>query len=68
MTSNSASSFLTVWPYGATRPNASNLNWVRGQTVPNLVSTMVGSGGRVSIFNATGATHVLMDAVGWYGL
>ncbi len=68
VTSTSGSSYLTVWPYGATRPTASNLNWVRGQTVPNLVSTKVGSGGRVSIYNSAGGTHVLMDVLGWYGL
>ena len=31
----STSSYLTVWPTGASRPVASSLNWSDGQTVPN---------------------------------
>ncbi|HEV8295881.1 MAG TPA: hypothetical protein VGQ20_01245 [Acidimicrobiales bacterium] len=58
--------YLTVWPTGVDRPNASNLNFVPGHTVPNLVSVGVGSGGRISIFNAFGTTHVIVDIVGWY--
>ncbi|MCH7606828.1 MAG: hypothetical protein IH962_06700, partial [Chloroflexi bacterium] len=40
-----AASFLTAWPAGKPRPNASNLNYVAGQTVPNLVIVTVGAGG-----------------------
>jgi hypothetical protein len=32
----SESSFLTVWPKGEARPNASSLNFVAGQTIPNI--------------------------------
>lgn len=44
-------SYLTVWPAGATQPNASNLNMTEGQTVPNLVYASVGAGGKVSILD-----------------
>ncbi len=67
VTQTSSGGFLTVWPAGTARPTASNLNWTTGRTVPNLVSTKVGSGGLVSVFNAAGLTHVLMDVNGWYG-
>jgi len=60
-------SFLTVFPAGATRPLASNLNFVAGQTVPNLVMAKVGADGRVSVFNNLGTTHVIFDVVGWFG-
>ncbi|HEU0131786.1 MAG TPA: MBG domain-containing protein [Mycobacteriales bacterium] len=62
----SLTSYLTVWPYGAARPNASNLNPLRGVTGANLVVVRVGAGGRVSLFNAAGSTHLVADVVGWF--
>ena len=62
-----ASSFLTAWPAGESRPVASNLNFAAGQTVPNLVVVKVGAGGKVSLFNYAGTTHMIADVSGWYG-
>jgi Bacterial Ig-like domain (group 3) len=45
-TGPTASSFVTVYPDGGTRPVASNLNFTRGQTIPNLVVVPVGATGR----------------------
>ena len=59
-------SFLTVWPTGETKPNASNLNVVGAQTVPNMVIAKVGSGGKVSIFNSAGSVDVVVDVLGWF--
>jgi hypothetical protein len=59
-------SFLTVWPKGATRPVASNLNFTAGVSVPNLVTARVGDGGSVSIFNDLGTVDVVADVQGWY--
>jgi hypothetical protein len=39
--------FVTVYGAGATRPGVSDLNFVKGQTVPNLVIAPVGTGGVV---------------------
>ncbi len=64
--SPSAPSFLTVWPAGDTRPTASNLNFVAGLVVPNLVVVKVGFVGRVSIYNNSGAVNVLADVVGYF--
>ena len=58
--------FVTAYPTGATRPVASNLNFVAGQTVPNAVAVKVGSGGRVSIFNSAGTSHLVADVAGWH--
>jgi hypothetical protein len=60
-------SYLTVYPSGATRPLASNLNFGAGQTVPNLVTVKVGVDGNVKVYNAAGQTHVIFDVIGWYG-
>jgi hypothetical protein len=67
VTDPSAGSFLTVFPSNASLPNASNLNFVAGQTVPNLVIVKVGPDGKVKVYNAAGLTHVIFDVVGWYG-
>ncbi len=62
----SSGGFLTVWPAGATRPNASNLNLAPGKVVQNLVIAKVGSNGQVAIYNSTGSTQVIADVVGWF--
>ena len=66
VTEPSQQGFLTVFPTGAARPNASNLNFVAGQTIPNLVIAKVGTNGQVSIYNNLGNTHVIADVVGWF--
>jgi hypothetical protein len=63
----SADSFLTVYPADVVvRPTASNLNFVAGQTVPNLVVVRVPSTGLVDFYNKRGFTNVLADVVGYY--
>lgn len=66
VTNTTASSFLTVWPAGATRPTASNLNWMAGETIPNRVIVPIGSGGRVSVFNPVGSADVIIDVSGYF--
>ena len=41
VTDTTSDSFLTVYPTGESLPNASNLNWIARQTVPNLVTVPV---------------------------
>ncbi|MFD9127237.1 LuxR C-terminal-related transcriptional regulator [Kitasatospora sp. NPDC059571] len=59
--------FLTVYPYGADRPTASNLNWTAGQTIPNLVTVPV-KDGKVSLYAAGGygTVQVIADLAGYY--
>jgi hypothetical protein len=58
--------FVTVWPSGAARPTASNLNLERpNQTIPNLVMVPVGPDGRVNIFT-DGGTHLIADIAGYF--
>ena len=49
-TGANSSGFVTVWPCGTTRPNASNLNLATGGTTPNLVVSKIGQNGTVCIF------------------
>jgi hypothetical protein len=58
-------SYLTVYPDGVTRPLASNLNFVAGQAVPNLVEVALGSNGKVSVYNNSGTVDVIFDVAGW---
>lgn len=65
-TGGTLGSFLTVYPKGATRPNASNLNFTAGQNVPNMVMLPVGADGQVTIFNLAGSTDVIVDVLAWF--
>ena len=54
--------FITVFPAGVTRPNASNLNYVAGQApTPNLVDATLSSSGQVSFYASTGPVHLIAD-------
>ena len=66
VTAPTEAGFLTVYPAGEGRPLASNLNFVAGQTVPNLVTAKLGTGGHLSLYNATGNTSVIADVAGWF--
>jgi hypothetical protein len=57
--------YVTVWPCGAPRPNASNLNVGDAATRPNLVVSKVGDGGRICLFSSN-ATHLIVDFEGWF--
>jgi hypothetical protein len=61
-----AESYLTVWPSGTSRPTVSNLNFIKDQTVPNLVIARVGEGGKVSIYNNVGNVDVVADTQGYF--
>ena len=60
----SATSHLTVWPSGAPRPVASNLNFSPGQVVANLVIVPL-QAGKLSIYNNSGNVNVIADVVGY---
>src|SRR5690606_11884823 len=44
--------YLTVYPCGANRPNASNVNYLAGQVVPNAVFSRVVQVGKVCVFTS----------------
>ena len=65
--SPAAAGFVTVWPAGQTRPNASNLNFSAGQNIPNTVIVPIGVGGKIQLFNGSGGTiQLLADVSGYY--
>ncbi|MEY4175500.1 MAG: hypothetical protein RI900_2665 [Actinomycetota bacterium] len=58
--------FLTVWPAGRTRPVASAINNKAGVVRSNQVIVPVGLNGKISVYNANGSSHVVVDIVGWW--
>ena len=57
--------YVTLYPCGSPRPNASNLNHGAGETIPNLVVTQIGASGKVCVYNLT-PTHLVVDLNGWH--
>jgi CotH kinase protein/Bacterial Ig-like domain/Lamin Tail Domain/Chitobiase/beta-hexosaminidase C-terminal domain/Fn3 associated len=63
----SAAGYITVYPCGEARPDASNLNYVEGSVVPNAVIARVGNGGKVC-FYSDAETDLLVDVSGYFTL
>ena len=57
--------YLTAFPAGTALPNASNLNFKLGETIPGLAVVKLGSGAGLSIFTST-STHVIGDVMGYF--
>ena len=58
------SGFLTVFPCGAALPEASNVNYVAGDVVPNAVLAKVGAGGAVCVYSYA-ETDLIVDVNGY---
>lgn len=59
--------FVTVYPGGGGRPEASNLNVSGpGRTVANLVTVPLGPSGEVVLYTSGGG-HLIADVAGYYG-
>ncbi len=53
--------FITVYPCGTPRPNASNLNYVGGQIIANTVISRLETNGTICIYTSI-ATDLIVDA------
>jgi hypothetical protein len=62
----SEATFLTAFPAGEARPNVSNVNPKATDTVPNLATVKVGSGGQITLYNELGTTNAIVDVMGFY--
>jgi hypothetical protein len=58
--------FLTAYPTGQARPNASMLNAFEGQTVTNASIVPAGVGGSIDVF-AYRASRVVLEVSGYFG-
>ena len=67
VTEPTAAGFVTVYGDGSPRPSTSNVNFVKGQTVPNQVIAPVGADGKVDFYNdSTGSTDLIADVAGYF--
>ncbi len=66
-TNTTAASFVTLYPAGTSAPNASNLNPQPGITRANLTAVKVDGSNRITIFNNSASTDLIIDVVGYYG-
>jgi uncharacterized protein (DUF1501 family) len=58
--------YVTVYPNGVARPDASSLNVAQGATIANLVVAKVGADGKVRLYNHAGAVHLVADVTGCF--
>lgn len=65
VTSTQNCGFVTVYPSGVDKPQASNVNYVKGQTGANLVIVPVGPDGKVQLFSSA-RTHLIADVEGYF--
>ena len=66
-TQQQADGWLTAYPFGSSRPLASNVSWVAGETTANAAVVQVGDSGRISLFNGSARpTHVIVDVTGFW--
>jgi hypothetical protein len=66
VTGGTQNSYLTAYPAGQSLPGVSNLNFAVGQTIPNLTSVKLGTGGQIAFNNHLGSTNVIYDVVGFF--
>ena len=60
------STFVTAYPTGQQKPDASNLNLVAGQTAPNLVTVALSPDRKVTMANAYNSVDLIVDLAGYY--
>ena len=67
VTETKAPGYITVYPSGTSVPTASNLNFVAGETIPNLVTVKLGVDGKVMLTNSSSASvQMVADVAGYY--
>ncbi|GAA1896233.1 CHAP domain-containing protein [Lapillicoccus jejuensis] len=65
-TGATGSGYVTAYAAGASRPDAANVQFAPGTTVPNLVLVPLGAGGAIQLYaHTSGSVHVVVDVAGW---
>jgi hypothetical protein len=62
----SALSYVTAWPSGLPQPPTSSLNLQPAGNVANSITVAPGVDGKVSFATNIGATHLIVDVLGYY--
>ncbi|MFJ6778596.1 PKD domain-containing protein [Streptomyces yangpuensis] len=66
-TGTTENTHVIAYPDPAKRPTTSNLNPEPGKDKSNQAILPVGPDGTVTLYNNAGSTHLIVDAVGYYG-
>ena len=61
-----SSTFVTAWPAGSPRPNASTVNLAPFETTPNMATVALGAGRKVNLYNHSGELDLSVDLGGFY--
>jgi RHS repeat-associated protein len=61
-----ATTSMTAYAVGASRPGITTLSLNSGRTMDNLHITRVGTGGKIALYNSTGSINVNVDVVGYF--
>lgn len=57
--------FVSAYPTGEARPNASVINYTDGEDIANMITATLGSGGRLDLYNAQGTVQLIADVAGY---
>lgn len=58
--------YLTAYPSGYQTPAVSNVNATASAIRPNLAIVRVGDNGRITLYNAAGQSHAIVDVLGYF--
>lgn len=61
-----AATWLTVYPYGTTRPGVSSVNVAATEQLSNASIVRPGANGQLTVYNAYGNTHVIIEVQGYF--
>ncbi len=65
VTGASGDGYVIAYPCDQPKPDASNLNFISGQTIPNLISVRLSAAGKACLF-ASAPAHLIGDVAGYY--
>jgi hypothetical protein len=57
--------YFTIWPTGVPQPATSNVNFVGGQNVPNMVMVRLGDNGTIAVNDSVNRSDLIIDVFGF---
>ncbi|MBC6446838.1 hypothetical protein [Actinokineospora xionganensis] len=67
-TNTTATTYVSIWPTGSTKPKSSHLNLVAGQTAANMALLGLGTDKSIQIYNNAGYVDIVADLAGYFDL
>ncbi|MDQ6712734.1 MAG: hypothetical protein M3Z28_06035, partial [Candidatus Dormibacteraeota bacterium] len=65
VTNTTANGVLIAYPTGSGQPSTSNINFVAGQTISNLVQLPLGTSGQVALTSVGSSADLILDVEGY---